>query len=38
MWSEENIDTIALKHFPNIDKQVALKRSQRSVPYILACT
>ena len=29
MWSE---DTIAVKHFPNIDKQVALKRSQRSVP------
>ena len=38
MWTKENIDTIALIHFPNIDKQVALKRSQRSVPYILACT
>ena len=26
MWTEENIDTVALMHFPNIDKQVALKR------------
>ena len=26
MWTEENIDTVALKHFPNIDKQVGLKR------------
>ena len=26
MGTEENIDTVALKHFPNIDKQVALKR------------
>ena len=26
MWTEENIDTVALKHFPNIDKHVALKR------------
>ncbi|XP_019853422.1 PREDICTED: cytoplasmic dynein 1 heavy chain 1-like [Amphimedon queenslandica] len=25
-WTEENIDTVALKHFPNIDKQEALKR------------
>ena len=26
IWTEENIDTVALKHFSNIDKQVALKR------------
>ena len=26
MWTEENINTVAVKHFPNIDKQVALKR------------
>ena len=25
-WTEENIDAVALKHFPNIDRQVALKR------------
>ena len=26
MWTKENIDTFALRHFPNIDKQGALKR------------
>ena len=26
MLTEGNIDTIAMKHFPNIDKQVGLKR------------
>lgn len=26
MWTEENIDSVALKHFPNIDKQPALQR------------
>ena len=25
-WTDENIDLIALKHFPNIDKQAALSR------------
>lgn len=25
-WTEEDIDTVALKHFPNIDRQEALKR------------
>ena len=25
-WTDENIDMIAMKHFPNIDKNEALKR------------
>ncbi|CAG2102482.1 unnamed protein product, partial [Medioppia subpectinata] len=25
-WTDENVDVIALKHFPNIDKQTALQR------------
>lgn len=25
-WTDENIDTVALKHFPNIDKEKALNR------------
>ena len=25
-WTEENIDTVAIKHFPNIDRQESLKR------------
>ena len=26
IWTEENIDSVALKHFPNIDRQESLKR------------
>ena len=25
-WTDENVDFVALKHFPNIDKQAALGR------------
>lgn len=25
-WTDENIDMVALKHFPNIDKEKALNR------------
>lgn len=25
-WTEEHIDSVALKHFPNIDRMAALKR------------
>ena len=25
-WTEENVNTVALKHFPNIDSNAALKR------------
>ena len=25
-WTDENIDMVALKHFPNIDKEKALTR------------
>lgn len=25
-WTDENVDMVALKHFPNIDKEKALNR------------
>lgn len=25
-WTDENIDLVALKHFPNIDKEKAMSR------------
>lgn len=25
-WTDENIDMVALKHFPNVDKEKALNR------------
>lgn len=25
-WTDENIDMVALKHFPNIDKEKAMSR------------
>ena len=25
-WTNENIDSVALKHFPNVDRETALKR------------
>lgn len=25
-WTDENVDTVALKHFPNIDRDKALNR------------
>ncbi len=31
-WTEENINTVALKHFPNIDREAALKR-----PILYSC-
>ena len=31
-WTEENINTVALKHFPNIDRETALKR-----PILYSC-
>ena len=32
LWTNENIDQVALKHFPNIDREVALKR-----PILYSC-
>jgi len=26
LWTNENIDSVALKHFPNIDREASLKR------------
>ncbi len=32
LWTSENVDAIALKHFPNIDKETALQR-----PILYSC-
>ena len=31
-WTNENIDSVALKHFPNVTKQAALQR-----PILYSC-